>query len=135
MWRWSKDTRSPRRSRGIAAIEMAILSPFLILILFGIIEVGSVFFVRHNMFQAAREAARALAVGSASATEAENLARDRLADVHATFDVSTADADPGDDVSVEISTTLDQAALGDVLGLFSSGSSLQARVLMRKEDR
>ncbi|MFO0982159.1 MAG: TadE family protein [Planctomycetota bacterium] len=120
--------------RGIAAVEMAILSPLLILFLFGIIEVGAVFFVRHNMFHAAREAARGLAVGSLSASDAEALALDRLADINATFDVSASDAGAGDDVSVEITTTLDDAALGDVLGLFSSASTLHARVAMRKED-
>ena len=50
------------RRRGAAAVEMAVVAPVLILLLGGIIQFGGLFFLHNNMVNAAREAARALAL-------------------------------------------------------------------------
>ncbi len=52
-------TRSRRFARrGVASIEMALVFPLLLLIAFGIIEFGQLFFVRLTLINAAREGAR-----------------------------------------------------------------------------
>ena len=47
-----------RTERGAAAVEMAIVTPLLILICFGIIEFGWMFTVKNTMLNAVREGAR-----------------------------------------------------------------------------
>ena len=57
--------RGPRR--GAAAVEFAIVAPFLLLLLAGIIEFGQSFFIQHSLSTAARHGARAAIVdGSTS---------------------------------------------------------------------
>lgn len=64
----------PRLRRGTAIVEMAIVLPILMLLLFGIIEFGHVMFVRYNMINAATQAAR-VGVVTPNATEELLVAR------------------------------------------------------------
>lgn len=50
--------RRPWARRATAIVEMAIVLPILVLLLFGIIEFGHAFLVRHNMISAAAQGAR-----------------------------------------------------------------------------
>ena len=53
---------SPDQSEsGAALVEFTVMMPLFFLIAFGIIEFGNIFFVRNNMENAAREAARTIA--------------------------------------------------------------------------
>jgi Flp pilus assembly protein TadG len=54
--RWLKDLRLDRR--GGAAVEFAILAPVLFTILFGIVEMGRMFYVRQALEYATEQAAR-----------------------------------------------------------------------------
>lgn len=57
-----------------AAVEMALVTPFLLLMLFGIIEYGWIFTVRQSLVTAAREGARTAALpGSQESDVAERL--------------------------------------------------------------
>ena len=47
-----------RRARGAVVVELAIVTPILLTMLFGIIEYGYVFMVRQTLTNAAREGAR-----------------------------------------------------------------------------
>ncbi|MEW6745842.1 MAG: TadE/TadG family type IV pilus assembly protein [Planctomycetota bacterium] len=126
-----------RAERGIVAVELAILLPLLLLLLFGIIEFGTIFFLRNNMFHAAREAARGVSVGELTGEEAEALAIGLLAEFGVEFSVTVTVPDPGNpddhDVVVLITAPLAAAALGDALGLFDESDVLQASVTMRVE--
>jgi len=62
-----------RHRRGAAAVELAIVTPVLLTMLFGIIEYGWVFTVRQAVVTAAREGARTAALPAA--TQDEVLAR------------------------------------------------------------
>jgi Flp pilus assembly protein TadG len=59
--------RARRGERGAAAVEFALVVPFLLLILFGIISYGFMLSFRQSVSQAAAEGARAAAVAPATA--------------------------------------------------------------------
>jgi len=68
-----------RSERGVAALEFAIVSQLLLLLLYGMLMYGFVFALDHNMTQAAAEGARAAISQTTNiATYAQNAARDRL---------------------------------------------------------
>ena len=140
------------RRRGAAVVEMAVVAPVLILLLGGIIQFGGLFFLHNNMVNAAREAARALAVKKVAvagspdcsappAGSAEELACNHLSGwASTTFTLAVCNptvpgphCDAGSsDVAVEITVPLSEASLWDALGLFQTGT-LEARVIMREE--
>ena len=127
------------------AIEFAFILPILIVILAGMIQFGLAFFLQNNMVNAAREAARQLAVGDATVAgaspTAEAVATGYLAGWGGmTFTVTACDPDNAgancavgtDDVAVEITVPRSQVAVADILGIFGSGT-MKAKVAMRKE--
>ncbi|MFN0136235.1 MAG: TadE/TadG family type IV pilus assembly protein [Phycisphaerae bacterium] len=63
--------KSSRNRRAAVAVEMAVISPVMFSILFGIIEFGWLFTVRHTMVNAAREGARLGALPSVTGDEVE----------------------------------------------------------------
>ena len=125
-----------RSRRGAVGVEMALVLPFLVLMLTGIVNFGLIFFIHNNMVNAAREAARSLAVKEVTAAQAETIARDQLTFPGLNFVVEITEPDPNipaeKDVIVVIRVPLSEASLADVLGIFSSGD-LRAQVTMRKE--
>ncbi len=50
--------RRPRRRRAAAVVEMAVVTPLLLTLLFGVIEFGWIFMVMETMTNATREACR-----------------------------------------------------------------------------
>lgn len=66
-----KRMKLSRKRRAAVAVEMAVISPLMFSILFGIIEFGWLFTVRHTMVNAAREGARLGALPSVSGDEIE----------------------------------------------------------------
>jgi Flp pilus assembly protein TadG len=136
-------TRKPARlrrrclgDRGAASVEFALILPVLLLVLFGIVQFGLLFSVQNQMVNAAREAARAMAVEGATETEGENLAMAHLSaygDMN--FTVDAVDADPANgnpDVSVTVQVPATDAVVVDVLGLFG-GRNITQRIVMRQE--
>jgi Flp pilus assembly protein TadG len=109
---WRQDWQQRARS-GAAAVEFAIVLPIFLMILFGIIQFGSVLFLHNNMVNAAREAARRMSVdASFSQAEAQTYAENYLSDWNLTFSVTaTPAAVPNGDVSVQITVPAADAAL------------------------
>ncbi len=122
------------RREGISSVEFAIIGPVFLLILFGMISFGSVLYTHNNMINAAREAARRMAVGDLNTTEAEAYANTYLSNMGVTFTVDAQDPAPGDpdDVSVDISVPAEDVALVNFPGIFD-GRTLQVTVTMLKE--
>jgi Flp pilus assembly protein TadG len=124
--------QNPRK--GSALLEFALTLPVLLLILLGIMEFASVFFVRHAILNAAGEASRSYAIGESTAGEAEALALAQLSAIGASF---SATASPQSSSSVErwveISVPISQAALGDPLNVLGD-ANLTVRVTMRREE-
>jgi Flp pilus assembly protein TadG len=61
--------RRPRRRQGLATVELAIVLPLLVLMLFGIMEMGLLFKDVLMLQQGVREAARSAALGAVPALE------------------------------------------------------------------
>jgi len=67
----------PRRSRGQALVEFALVIPLLLLLIFGLIDLGRAVYVNNSLSEAAREGAR---WGSVQARSATNTTRQDIAD-------------------------------------------------------
>ncbi len=130
------------KHRGVAAVELAVVAPLVVLIFLAIVEFGSLLFVRQAMILSARSGARQLAIQGASQEEAITIAQNSLATTGvsgATVTAQNAFAGSGDDAAArEIWVQIDLPAqnamlLGDSLGLFSPGDNLSVRASFRKE--
>lgn len=104
-------TRASRRHRGLAAVEMALLLPLLLVLLFGMLEYGAMFWRAQQIGAAARHGARvgALPDGTAAAVNAAVDAMLADAGLGGTgYSVTLTPADPtalapGETFEVEIS--------------------------------
>ena len=125
-------SRLCRDRAGASAVEFALVSPILILIIAGIIDAGALFYLQSNMVTAARETARRLSVGSlTNQSDGEAFASSLIVNWDATFTINVTE--PNDtDYLVEISVPIDDAALVDPLNIFSRGT-LRAQAVMARE--
>ena len=131
----SHPARRGRAGRGLITVEMALLLPILITLLFAIIEFGGIFFAKQNMSHAARQAARGLALGHLTGAEAETLVQTLLSDFGMTFTVvATVPGEGETDVSVFVSVPIAEASFGDAMGFFDGGATVDVTVTMFKED-
>ena len=81
--------------------------PVLLMILAGIIQFGAVFFLQNNMANAAREAARALAVGTIETkAESTQLVEQKLVNWGVDFKVKTDLPDPGVAADTDFTVTI-----------------------------
>lgn len=142
MFRPTKRGGTPTVRRGAAAVELAVVAPFLVLIFLGMVQFGSLFYTRHSLVHAAREAARELAIQGTSEEGAKAIAEDYLATVgvrEATITAENAYTGSGDDAAsrrVKVTIELpaeDAMILGDSLNLFEPDFKLKAVSTMRKE--
>jgi Flp pilus assembly protein TadG len=119
--------RRPTDDRGAAVVEFALVLPVLIVLVLGIIEFGRIFNVQVSITNAAREAARTMAIENDPAlarTDAINAAPSvNPALVAGEISIVPADCDAGETVNVTI--THDVALLsgwfGTVIGLEGKG--------------
>ena len=123
-------SRLIRNRRGSATVESALAVPVLLLLLFGIIEFAFIFFVQNNMVNAAREAARRMAVADLTLAERQAVAESLLLTV-GTYTVTTTENAETVAVAIESPTT-DASLIAGNAGLLS-GQTMQATVVMRKE--
>ena len=119
-----------RSERGVAAVEFAIVIPFVLMVLAGIIQFGFVLFLQSHVADVARATARSVAVGELEQADAVQFAQDSLLNWGVTYTVGVTF--PAPDVVVQISLPMSQAAMIDLLGLFQSGT-LSATVTAREE--
>ena len=126
-------TRSLGKDQGgTAATEFALLVPLLLLFTFGIIQYGMMFFTYNNMSNAAREAARALAVSEVDEAGAETRANDFLVGWPASWVITAEDTGTTGTNYVRVEITVPGSEAG-ILSFAPAPSHLQAEVFMRKE--
>jgi hypothetical protein len=116
---------------GAAAIELAFVLPFALLLLMGIIQFGALLFLQNTMVNVANDVARRVSVGELTATAGETLAEERLSGWNATFTVNVTEP-TADDIQVAISVPLADAAIVDFGHLLDTGD-LTAQATVRKE--
>jgi Flp pilus assembly protein TadG len=128
-----QDLRHKRR--GAAVVEMAVVTPLLLLILFGIMEFGWVFMMEQTITNATREAARVGILQGATHTDIQNRFTQAMAptgiavtgDMLTIVDPTTADPT----LTVRVSMPYSKVSiLGNFLGLNQSrmiGSSCSMR--------
>ena len=136
-----------RACDGGSAVEFSLVAFPFILIVFGSVTFGWIFFLISNMESAAREAARRMAVAEASFSASDVTCSDAAAQVPGSAEFfacgllvfTTAMTVNADDLcpterSVRVQITVDagQVAILDILGYFD-GRDLSAEVTLRKE--
>jgi Flp pilus assembly protein TadG len=119
--------------RAAAAVELAVVTPFLLMMLFGIIEFGWIFTVRQGLVTAAREGARTAALPGSTADEVTSRVAEFLTPLGVTGYTTTYTSDDDTDIeTVEITVPYGNVTLlGDWFG--STDWDLGARCSMRKE--
>ncbi len=138
-----------KSQRGAAAVEFALVLPFLLMVVLGAIDWGWYFFVREVVTNAAREGARAGAVATASdpLPAARNIAGAYLAnlgltDAGAALDASTSTANVGGTTVTTVNVTVTYPVgsltgftlvLEDVNYASMVPSNVQAQAQMRRE--
>jgi hypothetical protein len=115
---------------------MVLVLPILLLLILGGIDLGLQISTMHEMTNAAREAARTLAVRQGTVAQAQGEALNLLKDPQGKLYTVTA-AEPTDansyDVKVHISVPRSKISLMAGLGSFLTSGNLNAEVVMRKE--
>ncbi len=104
----------------MAAVEFAFVLPVLTILLTGIVQMGLVFFVQHNMVSVAQETVRLVAVGELSTSQGQTYADGHLINWGMTYNISVQQQ--GSDIVVDIAVPLSDVALIDYLGLFRTGN-------------
>lgn len=123
---------------GAALVEFTVVAPVFFLLVFGIIEFGSIFSLQNTMINAAREAARSMAVQNLTSGQAQTTAANYLTSYPETFSYSVVDGctttpkGQWADVTVTITTSAAAASIINYLNMFT-GKNLTASVIMRKE--
>lgn len=104
---------------GMASVEIALMLPFVVLLLLGSIEVANLLFLRNEMQAAASDTIREVATGGIELKDAESIIQDRLSqftDATIIVDVQERKVGKGDEVMVSVETPLQEALLFNVFG-------------------
>ena len=131
---------------GAIAVEFAFALPILLVLVSGVISVGSVVYVQASMETAARGAARSVAAGEASyqdsdvacsstvaqtAGNAEEIACSQLPPLGFEYTVNIRDLCPtSPNVVAVVTANAEDAAMADIYGVFDS-ETLQSSLSMR----
>tara|TARA_R110002049_G_scaffold2750_9_gene22367 strand:- start:38246 stop:38662 length:417 start_codon:yes stop_codon:yes gene_type:complete len=128
----------PRKRRGTAAVEFAVVAPIMLLFTFGLVELGRMMLVKQSATHATREGARIAIRPTATNDDVLDRVNEELAlfaindAVVETIPPSIEDMEPGLEVKVRI--TIDPAANSWVPGFFDWAiPDMVAESSMRRE--
>jgi hypothetical protein len=136
-----KTIKGIEKQRGAAAVEFAVTLPFLLVLVFGMIEFGVMFYDKAVLTNASREAARAGITGLAD-PDIEQIAKDYCNINLSSFGGNDfdPDADPNDVISISTDGSNDLRVklefsynlfFGSIFGF--SSSKIEAETVMRME--
>lgn len=130
----SKRLGKKRRLAG-AAVEMAVVTPLLLTLLFGIIEYGWTFSVKQSLVTAAREGAREASMPGSSDDEIRDRVQEYLAPMGVTSaEVELTRASPPDQPTETVTVTVPYADISLLGGFFGTTDyDLRSSCSMRKE--
>lgn len=123
-----------RRRRAAAAVELAVVTPVLLTMLFGIIEFGWVFTVRQALVTAAREGARTAVLPGSTVAEVEQRIAEYTQPLGLTGCTTLVSCDDGGDPDGTVTISIPYATIslvGDYFGCLDG--DLTATCSMRKE--
>jgi len=134
----------PNGGRGAAAVEFAIILPVLLLILFGIVEVGVALYDKAVITNASREAVRAgvvFRVPKLTANEITNVAENYCSNHLVTFGGSTtpsvvvqgAQGNFGNPLTVTVTYTFSGLGFGPMLSAIVGPLQMNATTVMNQE--
>jgi Flp pilus assembly protein TadG len=113
------------RDRGAAAVEFALVLPVLLLVMFGLIDLGRALNAQITLTQAARIGARMAALGEANVASQTQAAATGLSGVTVTVTACPSDSGPSSDATVEVSYPFTFITpIGAIAKMFVSSSSL-----------
>jgi Flp pilus assembly protein TadG len=127
----------PRRGEdGAAAVEFALVLPFLILIVAGIVDIGLALVVKAQVHEGAEEAA----IHAARYPTQQSAARQHAVDAVSFADLQLSEVtiacDPGDGVGRMVTVTVDhdyELLFGFVVGDLDVGATIKSEVLSDEE--
>jgi Flp pilus assembly protein TadG len=128
--------KTNRKRRGAEVLEMALMMPLLLLLIFGMIEFGYFFYLQHNLQAAAREGARTGAMLNASDAQAVSKASAFLTAANlnpAKFSIASSTS--GDTVTVTVQATWGNVGILHLYPLIpiSNSKVVRGAAVMRKE--
>lgn len=128
-----RSLRGPGHRPGASIVEATLVLPLLLSIVFGAVEFGVILHARHSMTNAARDAARMLAVQGTTIDEAAEAALASLPGDPADYEfTATLPASEDErDVRVEITVPLCDLGLGCLGNI--TGETMAVAVVMRSE--
>lgn len=129
--------RPPRRRRGAAAVEFAIVAPIMLLIAVGMLELGRALSVQQVLTSAAREGAREAILPGADTNSVNGVVDTYAATisknpVNTTISPDLALVQPGDLVAVNVSSTY-QPFSGFGASWLGTSFQMNAVSVMRRE--
>ncbi len=125
------DSSIVQSESGATLVEFTVIMPLFFLVLFGIIEYGTLFFLQYNMLHAARTAARTISVQGNTPAAAAQTACNCLPGSGQTYTITSSNSCPAS--LVKITTPSATASVFNYLGMFT-GNTLQAQVTMHMEN-
>ena len=129
---------SRAKRRGIAAVEFALVVPFFILLVFGIIEIGRAIMVNQILTNAAREGARQAILEGSSASEVETLvaaylAGSSISGSNVTISPTPDTAQWRDPITVSVSVPINNVAWMATSTFFPASAVFNASSTMLKD--
>ena len=122
---------------GAAAVEFALIAPFLFLMLIGMVEFGRSLMIHQSVTAASRAAAREAVLPSATVESTEAIALDHTLqipdeEVIVSITPNPTQANAGDMITVTVEVPIEaMTQMGEVW--FDNGSTISAKSSMRKE--
>ena len=133
--------RPKYRRRGGAVLEMALVTPLLLMLAFGVVEYGYFFYVQHTLQGAARAGARAAIIPGATGGSVDTAINNAMAAAgFSTSDFTSSYTGPGVSAGTQITVTVQGTwsvigiqALPDAMGGIGDGKQVRGVVVMMKE--